>query len=73
MADERYDIAATVPPGATREQLNLMLRNLLAQRFELTLHHQQKEFPEWELTIAKGGPKLKPTAYPEATPVRPET
>src|SRR5579863_2703577 len=52
--DERYDIVANVPPGTTREQSNVMLQNLLAERFKLVLHHVSKEFPAYELTIAKG-------------------
>jgi uncharacterized protein (TIGR03435 family) len=39
-----------------------MLRNLLADRFKLTFHREQKEFSIYELEVAKGGPKLKPSA-----------
>jgi uncharacterized protein (TIGR03435 family) len=59
MADESYDVAAKVPPGSTKDQLKLMLQNLLAERFKLTLHHVSKDFPVFELTIAKGGLKIK--------------
>src|SRR5580658_8785115 len=33
--DERFTIAAKVPEGATKEQLKLMMRNLLVERFKL--------------------------------------
>jgi uncharacterized protein (TIGR03435 family) len=56
---ERYDIAAKVPPGATREQIPPMLRNLLAERFKLTVHRSTKELPVYALVVAKGGPRLK--------------
>jgi uncharacterized protein (TIGR03435 family) len=59
MADERYDIVAKVPPGATKEQLKLMLQGLLEERFKLALHLAKKDFPVYEITIAKGGLKLK--------------
>jgi uncharacterized protein (TIGR03435 family) len=36
-----------------------MLQNLLAERFKLTLHHETKELPVYELIVAKGGLKLK--------------
>jgi uncharacterized protein (TIGR03435 family) len=55
---ERYDIAAKVPPGATKEQLNAMLRNLLVERFNLAIHHETKVVAVYELTVAKTGPTL---------------
>lgn len=58
---ERYDIVATVAPGSTNDQVNLMLQNLLKDRFGLLLHHELKELAVGELVIAKGGPKPKPT------------
>jgi bla regulator protein BlaR1 len=38
-----------------------MLRTLLEDRFNLKIHHQTKEVPVYELTVAKGGPKLRPS------------
>ncbi|MEO8097414.1 MAG: TIGR03435 family protein [Acidobacteriota bacterium] len=40
---ERFDIAATVAPGATKEQATVMLQNLLAERFKLEAHKETKE------------------------------
>jgi uncharacterized protein (TIGR03435 family) len=54
-----YEIQATMPPGATREQFQSMLQNLLAERFHLSVHHETRNFPGYELVVAKGGPKLK--------------
>jgi uncharacterized protein (TIGR03435 family) len=56
---ERYDIMATMPQGVTKEQLALMLQGLLAERFKLTLHHENKAIPVYVLSVGKGGPKLK--------------
>jgi uncharacterized protein (TIGR03435 family) len=39
-----------------------MLQNFLAERFHLKLHIQSKEFPAYELVVAKTGPKLKEAA-----------
>ncbi len=57
-----FDVAAKVPAGATREQFRLMLQNLLAERFHLKLHEELRESPAFELTVAKGGPKLRVSA-----------
>jgi uncharacterized protein (TIGR03435 family) len=67
---DHYDIAA-VTPGEVRpthdEQMS-MLRSLLADRFKLTFHREQKEFSIYELEVAKGGPKLKPSTAPPDDP-----
>jgi uncharacterized protein (TIGR03435 family) len=57
-----FDIDAKVPAGATKEQFRAMLRNLLAERFKLAIHHETKEMQGYELTAAKGGAKLKEAA-----------
>jgi uncharacterized protein (TIGR03435 family) len=64
---ERFDIVAKIPKGATKEQFRLMLQNLLAERFKLTLHHETKEFPMYALVVGKGGPKLKESVDDDAT------
>ena len=56
---ERFDVVATMPPGTTKEQFRIMLQNLLAERFKLTIHRDSKELPMYSLTVAKGGPKMK--------------
>ena len=71
MNTERYDIVAKVPAGATKAQVNVMWQNLLKERFGMVLHHESKEFPIDELTIAKGGSKLKETEDPNIEPFTP--
>ena len=56
---ERFDITAKIAPNTSKEQFQVMLQNLLAERFKLTLHHQTKDLPMYALTVAKGGPKMK--------------
>ena len=41
------------------EQFSLMLQRLLADRFALKFHREQKEFNVYSLVLAKTGPKLK--------------
>jgi uncharacterized protein (TIGR03435 family) len=56
---ERFDIVAKVPMGSTKDDVKLMLQNLLMERFKLTLHREKKDLPMYALVVAKGGPKLK--------------
>jgi uncharacterized protein (TIGR03435 family) len=51
----------------------VMLQNLLAERFKITLHHTTKvDTQAYELTAAKNGPKLKEvTPDPNATRPKP--
>jgi len=56
---EQFDITAKVPEGATKEQIPIMLQHLLAERFKLKVHQETRVMPILELTVAKGGPKLK--------------
>ena len=68
---ERYDIAAKVAPGSTNQQVNLMLQNLLKERFGVALHHDLREFAMDELVLARGGPKLKATTLDPNSPLPP--
>jgi uncharacterized protein (TIGR03435 family) len=55
-----YEIDAATGSPATREQMNLMLRSLLADRFQLKLHKETSTLPFNVLSVAHGGPKLGP-------------
>jgi uncharacterized protein (TIGR03435 family) len=59
LSTELYTVTAKVPPDATKEDLRLMWQDLLAERFHLKAHVIQKDFPVYELSVAKGGPKLQ--------------
>src|ERR1022692_2234194 len=59
METERFSISAKVPEGATKEQFLQMLQNLLAERFKMAAHREQKEMAVLELQVTKGGHKLK--------------
>jgi len=58
---ERYQINATAP-GAPSEGLmrGPMLQTLLEDRLHLKIHRESREVPVYAVTVAKGGPKLKP-------------
>lgn len=55
---DRYDISAKAAGPVPEDQLRLMLQTLLADRFQLVLHRQNKELQAYELVIAKGGIKF---------------
>jgi len=65
---ERYDVQATLPQGATKEQVPEMMQALLAERFKVKLHHEQKPQPVYALVVAKDGPKLQRAADASAPP-----
>ncbi len=65
----RFEVTAKVPEGATKEQFRLMLQNLLAERFKMTVHREKKEAQVYELTVAKGGPKMQ-ESEPEPEPAK---
>lgn len=58
---DRYDILARGRSDATPEQLRLMLRALLEERFALRVHRIQKEMPGFELSVTGAQSKLKPS------------
>jgi uncharacterized protein (TIGR03435 family) len=53
-----YDIEARTGDNANREQLDLMLRTLLAERFNLKQHRETREMRVYELLVDKDGTKI---------------
>src|SRR5689334_11584056 len=43
LGNTRFDFAAKVPGGATKETFQAMLQNLLTERFKLAVHRDKKE------------------------------
>jgi uncharacterized protein (TIGR03435 family) len=54
-----YDIAEKVPSGTSKEQFQVMLQNLLCERFHLLVHHEIKMLPSYTLSIGKAGSTLR--------------
>jgi uncharacterized protein (TIGR03435 family) len=54
-----FNIVAKMPVDATKEQFKAMLQNLLAERFGLKVHWEERQVETYELLLAKSGPKLK--------------
>jgi uncharacterized protein (TIGR03435 family) len=57
---DRFDIDATISPGSRPGDAQLMLQTLLAERFKLTFHREQRQAAIYSLIVAKGGHKLTP-------------
>ncbi|HUP04924.1 MAG TPA: TIGR03435 family protein [Bryobacteraceae bacterium] len=53
-----YDLAATMDPASTEDQVRLMVRSLLEDRFKMVWRLETKVSDGWALTVAKGGPKI---------------
>jgi uncharacterized protein (TIGR03435 family) len=78
MDKDRYDIAAVpeqegVPNG---EQLKIMMRKLIVDRFAMKFHTDKKEMSAYVLTVGKIGQKLNPTQLKGPLPgisIRPGT
>ena len=60
-SETRYDIDATCGEPMRKEQLPHLLQALLAERFHLSVHREQKEQSVYALVPAKGGAKLHRT------------
>lgn len=74
--DQRYDIEATMPEGATKNDAPAMLRALLEDRFKLTTHRAQQEHKVLALVASKAGVKMKeaaaaPQAFDPDSPLKP--
>jgi uncharacterized protein (TIGR03435 family) len=76
LANERFDIVAKFPEGASKDDAPKMLQALLEDRFKLVVHRDSKEHPVLALVVGKGGPKMKespeaPKPIDESAPLKP--
>jgi uncharacterized protein (TIGR03435 family) len=72
----QFNVEAKLPSGTTAEQIPVMLRNLLSERFQLAFHREKAEVKGYALVVGKSGSKLKESmpvsgeARPAAGPVK---
>jgi len=64
LGSQHYNVTAKAEDGVllSLEQLKPRLQRLLEERFKLAVHREMKVFDGYELVVAKGGSKLKPSA-----------
>jgi uncharacterized protein (TIGR03435 family) len=64
----RFDIEARAEPGAVpagmpsverQQRMQILLRNLLADRFKVSVHTDVRQMPVYAIVVAKNGPKLE--------------
>jgi uncharacterized protein (TIGR03435 family) len=58
LESQRYDLDAKSPGPAALPQLRLMLQSLLEERFQLKIHHEQREMAVFTLSVGKSGAKV---------------
>jgi uncharacterized protein (TIGR03435 family) len=59
MDDDTVATLKKLPSGEYWAQRSQMMQALLADRFQLKVHHETRSLPIYSLSLAKGGPKLK--------------
>jgi uncharacterized protein (TIGR03435 family) len=59
--NEKFDVLGKpdTPGFSSTEQMRMMVRKLLVERFSLAYHKEKKEIPVYAVIVAKGGPKIK--------------
>src|SRR6185437_11282890 len=72
---EHYDIVARLPEVSTKNDAPAMLKALLADRFKLAAHLEDRDLAVFALVVGKDGPKLKDSPEPppidESAPLKP--
>jgi uncharacterized protein (TIGR03435 family) len=65
-----YDLVADVGDGRkrTREEFQPYIQRLLADRFKMQLHWEERQMPVYALVVSKAGVKFKPARNPAAEP-----
>lgn len=59
MGTERYDIEAKAGSERSAQEVQLMLQNLLADRFGMKIRRDVRQMPVYALVVARDGPKLR--------------
>ena len=62
IGEDRFDIVAKAPAGAPDNTLRSMMKTLLADRFRLVTHREDKPMPAYVLTVEKSAEPLAQSA-----------
>jgi uncharacterized protein (TIGR03435 family) len=71
MDDETSSRISKMPNEERDATLRLMIRELLADRFKLKIHHESKELAVFALKVVRDGPKLTSAVAPPIVPPKP--
>jgi uncharacterized protein (TIGR03435 family) len=64
--EERFDIVAKAPSTPTPELLRRMMQKLLAERFQLATHNEDRKTSSYVLILARNPPGIRETAGGQA-------
>ncbi|HKE56023.1 MAG TPA: TIGR03435 family protein, partial [Pyrinomonadaceae bacterium] len=67
--EDRYDIAGKAASPAREDEILLMLRTLLMDRFQMKFHRENREAPVYALVVGKDGPTFR-ASRPDDSPER---
>jgi uncharacterized protein (TIGR03435 family) len=70
---DRFDVVAKAAKPAKEDEIKPMLQSLLADRFQLALHREEKVVQAYVLTVGKNGSKMHQSegeGEPGVTPIR---
>jgi uncharacterized protein (TIGR03435 family) len=70
MASDHFDLVAKAPAGTNLETMRLMMRTLLAERFKLAVHSDERTVPVYALVPGRHDPRLKAAAGSEEAECR---
>lgn len=73
LRSEKFDIEAKASGPVTREQIQVMLQNLLADRFRMDSHFEDRPTNVFALVLAKGDRKFSASPGPEKPGCRMDT
>jgi uncharacterized protein (TIGR03435 family) len=65
LTSDLFDVVAKIPDGTTPAMANLMLKNLLEERFKLVAHNGTYPVARYVLTVGKSGSKLQSSSGSE--------
>jgi len=66
--DALFDIEAKAATNVSEQQCREMYQTLLADRFHLVYHREQREIPVYALVVAKSGPKMPQASDSDPSP-----
>ena len=66
--EDRFDLQAKLPAGATAEQVPQMLQRLLDDRFALKMHRDKREMAVHALVRGSNALRLKENPFPDGAP-----
>jgi uncharacterized protein (TIGR03435 family) len=70
MGSAYFTVNATLPDGALKTDLPIMIRHLLEDRFAMKYHHKTRQMEGYELIVAPSGSKLtKSDTKPRESPL----